>query len=438
VKPQTTATSYRLVVEDVPGALTVVRNADGDEVVVSLGTLLDDVLAPAASNQASIYYGFAGDDAITGGGNNDSIYGGAGKDTINGGAGIDQIDGAGGNDTFVFFSASELEEDASVIGGDDIDTIRMDTGSSALSLSDADFANVSQMERLELNGTGSQTATLGTHASAAFVSSITIMTQAMATSLNLLGGASSVRIDATGTDNADTLIGGDGNDTLSGGNGDDWIDYGGGDNLVFGGDGDDYIDSTDVLGGADTIYGGDGNDLIYASAGDDHIIGGAGNDTLHGEAGVDTFVFEASGLANGTDRIVDYQTGSGGDRSDFSLFFDDEGSAFSASDFAVQGANGTGLVATGKVVQLWSGASNAVTDVDSAQDILDAFQNSVLVLAAGGKSVVISGEDTSAQAGYVWFADDTNGNGLELSEISLVATFDPIFLARFEQSSIIV
>jgi VCBS repeat-containing protein len=105
VKSQTTPTSYRVVVEDPHGAQTVVLNDDGDEVVVSIGTSLNNVLGPVEDNQAGLYYGFNGPDTIIGGVNADTIYGGNGNDVIRGGLGADQIFGGAGDDKFVILGA---------------------------------------------------------------------------------------------------------------------------------------------------------------------------------------------------------------------------------------------------------------------------------------------------------------------------------------------
>ena len=58
-----------------------------------------------------------------------------------------------GDDVLVFASAAELAADVTVIGGSETDTIRMDTGGTALTLADADFADVIQVEALDLAGT---------------------------------------------------------------------------------------------------------------------------------------------------------------------------------------------------------------------------------------------------------------------------------------------
>ena len=59
--------------------------------------------------------------------------------------------------------------------------------------------------------------------------------------LNLQGGSSTVSINATGTDNADTLIGGSVGDTLNAGAGNDTITGADGADNMDGGDGDDVF-----------------------------------------------------------------------------------------------------------------------------------------------------------------------------------------------------
>ena len=163
----------------------------------------------------------------------------------------------------VFASAAELALDATVIGGAGTDTIRMDTGTDALALVDTDFTKVTQVETLALNGTGTQAVTLGTKTDAAFATGITVTTQAGATSLNLQGSASTVSINATGTNGADTMVGGTVADTLVGGNGADTITGNGGADSLVGGAGNDRFDFANVdFNGGDTVAGGGDTDTI--------------------------------------------------------------------------------------------------------------------------------------------------------------------------------
>jgi hypothetical protein len=63
--------------------------------------------------------------------------------------------------------------------------------------------------------------------------------------------------------------------------------------------------------GNDELVGLDGNDDLRGLAGDDIINGGLGHDTLEGGAGSDTYVYRAAN--EGTDTIIGFQTGAGGD-----------------------------------------------------------------------------------------------------------------------------
>ncbi|MDO9025915.1 DUF4214 domain-containing protein, partial [Zwartia sp.] len=219
----------------------------------------------AANNPSGLNIsGLGNDDAITGSAGADIISGGEGNDSITGGAGEDHLLGEAGEDTFHYALAAELRADTLVDGGADTDTIMISTGEDVLTLGPADFGNVINMEILNLTGTGSQSVTLGEDSDVAFATGITITTNAIAASLNLQGGASTVSINATGTDHADILVGGSRTDTLVGGEGND------------------------------TITGGAGADHLTGGAGEDSLTGGAGEDRLLGEAGEDTFHFASA------------------------------------------------------------------------------------------------------------------------------------------------
>ena len=204
-------------------------------------------------------------DTMIGGTVADTLLGGSGNDIITGNGGADSINGGAGADVLVFASAAELALDATVVGGSESDTIRMDTSTNALTLVSSDFAHVNSVETLALNGTGAQTVTLGTETNAAFTAgTITITTQATATSLNLDGSLSNHSLSVTGTNNADTIVGGTVADTLLGGSGND---------IITGN------------GGADSVDGGAGNDTLrFASASelstDATVIGGSETDTI--------------------------------------------------------------------------------------------------------------------------------------------------------------
>lgn len=155
---------------------------------------------------------------------------------------------------------------------------------------------------------------------------------------------------ATGTDGADSLIGGMANDTFAGGAGEDFIrgnegadlligngafdDMHGnqGDDTLFGGDGGDWVvggkdqdrlygeDGGDVVlgnlgrdildGGAgnDVVRGGQGDDVVYGGSGDDFVSGDRGDDIIFGGLGADRFhVFDGSGM----DLAMDFNRADG-------------------------------------------------------------------------------------------------------------------------------
>jgi Ca2+-binding RTX toxin-like protein len=124
----------------------------------------------------------------------------------------------------------------------------------------------------------------------------------------------------------DTLQGFGGNDVLIGEGGDDVLAAHAGNDQLFGRLGADTLNggaANDVLqgnAGVDQLTGGPGADLLFGNLGRDVLDGGPGNDqldggpgpdTLTGGGGRDTFGVTAVGL--GVDRVLDFQTGPGGD-----------------------------------------------------------------------------------------------------------------------------
>ena len=67
-----------------------------------------------------------------------------------------------------------------------------------------------------------------------------------------------------------------------------------------------------------TLTGTRGADTIVGSAGDDVITGNQGDDVFFGMAGADTFDYNRLTNGNGTDTIMDLETGAGGDVIDLS------------------------------------------------------------------------------------------------------------------------
>jgi hypothetical protein len=98
----------------------------------------------------------------------------------------------------------------------------------------------------------------------------------------------------SGTDGADTLIGGVDGDDISGGDGADFLDGDEGDDCLLGQGGDDELfgggDADDLEGGdnADTLEGENGGDTLDGNGGGDTIEGGDGDDEADGNDGEDT------------------------------------------------------------------------------------------------------------------------------------------------------
>jgi Ca2+-binding RTX toxin-like protein len=89
--------------------------------------------------------------------------------------------------------------------------------------------------------------------------------------------------------------------------------------LEFHGGADDDLLIQSAQGGVTTIASGDaGHDILWGGRFDDVLEGGAGNDDLHGGGGSDRYVF--TGLALGTDAILDETANAGVDTLDFTDF----------------------------------------------------------------------------------------------------------------------
>jgi Ca2+-binding RTX toxin-like protein len=197
------------------------------------GSQHNDVIGDSSilSNNDTLF-GNGGDDVINGGGGNDFLTGDAGNDTLIGNTGLDKLYGGDGNDIL-------HDTEGSLYGDAGFDTVV------------ADYTALSyQGQGIRFSPNGS--AQLYLHSVENF--------------------------NITGTQLADSLVGGIYNDTLNGGLGDDTLDGGKGDDLLF------------AVDGSDTVNGNDGNDVIYAMAG----VGGA-TKLLYGGDGADKFILNVRG-----------------------------------------------------------------------------------------------------------------------------------------------
>jgi Ca2+-binding RTX toxin-like protein len=140
----------------------------------------------------------------------------------------------------------------------------------------------------------------------------------------LVGGAANDRL--FGGPGADTGFGGPGDDRLDGEGGPDILAGGPGNDVLIGGLGGDRLtdgggnDRLEGTVGVDELIGGEGDDQLFGNLGPDTLRGGPGNDLLVGGYGFDTLVggggsdtFSIDVLAQGIDRILDFQDGLSGD-----------------------------------------------------------------------------------------------------------------------------
>lgn len=111
-------------------------------------------------------------------------------------------------------------------------------------------------------------------------------------------------LSATGTANANDILGNKGANAISGLAGDDTLTGGEGNDRLDGGDGRDRL-----LGqaGKDNLIGGKDGDVLSGGGGNDTLNGGAGKDKLTGGSLADTFIF-ATGF--GADQIKDFDIAS--------------------------------------------------------------------------------------------------------------------------------
>lgn len=188
-----------------------------------------------------------GTSAINGTGNakSNTIFGNDAANTLDGKGGADYLFGGLGNDIYIVDNSGDVITEDSTLE-DEIDVV-----ASSISF---DLSSIENVEGLILTG--------------------------------------SAKIDGTGNDGINSIIGNSKDNTIDGKAGDDTLNGKAGNDSILGGDGND------------TILGGDGNDTISGGSGDDSIIGGKGNDNLTGGDGNDTFTVD-----NGKDTITDFDNG---------------------------------------------------------------------------------------------------------------------------------
>ena len=285
------------------------------------GGLGNDTLDGAASTIALTADGGDGADSLVGGTGADTLRGAGGADVLVGGRGGDLLDGGSGDDRFIWTFGDGGDR---IIGGADNDTLqiigttaddsltlRVDGNQVVLEFSGvaSDALDIREVEAIEVTGgDGDDLLSVGV------LSSTTVSKVVFdgGRGADILDGSGATRaVEARGSADDDTLIGGAGNDSLAGGGDDDVLLGAGGADTLKGNTGDDDIGGGD---GADALNGGLGDDTLNGGEGADDIYGGAGEDLIWGASGADVFRFSAAELANGKeegDIIVDYAAAQG-------------------------------------------------------------------------------------------------------------------------------
>jgi Ca2+-binding RTX toxin-like protein len=380
--------------------------------LAALGSIENLTLAGSAAVAAT---GNNLNNVITGNAGANILNGLDGNDTLNGGAGADTMFGGTGNDTYVVDNIGDIVDET---GGDGTDTVQ---SSINFNLSDA-FHVKGEVENLTLTGTAATNGTGNTLA-------------------NVITGNTGNNILA-GLGGADTLIGGVGTDTatyvaslegvnvslmtglgsggdaegdtlatienLTGSNFDDTLEGNGGGNVLAGALGIDTVSyehatagvtvklattssqntggaGSDKLTGFENVTGSNFNDTLTGTTGNNVLHGGAGNDILTGGSGSDTFDF--SSLADGSDVITDFVTGT--DHFDLIDLLDSAG--LGSLDYATLIAQGNLVIQTGAFITGTS--TNSATALDTRLYI-DADG-----IGVGGSVVIATLEDTLTSAG---------------------------------------
>lgn len=327
-----------LLNENMAGLDPVVVNLSDAAVSTSVGEVAAHTLRDAGGGIDVL----AGIEGVFGSNGVDSIFGGSGNESLFGGYGDDLVSGGGGSDILVGEDGNDRLE-----GGDGDDALDGSAGNDTLDGgAGLDFLNYSQSR------TG-QGVIVNFGASAITVNGITV---AGGTAIDDHGDTDTfVNVEeVSGTNVADTLMGGAGNDGFMGNGGADIIDGGAGHDVAYywesaatetgavvnlsdaavtvdgvavaahtaidtTGAIDSIVNIEELDGGAfaDTFIGGDGAETLKGNGGDDSLaggggsdllLGGIGNDTLDGGAGDDTLDGGAGddrmATGGGTDTVL--------------------------------------------------------------------------------------------------------------------------------------
>ena len=246
------------------------------------GSMLDDTIDVSADSYQGVRHvlrGNEGNDTLTGGAGPDDFEGGAGDDSIVGGANGTDTWGNPGFDVARYQGAyARYTIEYSTDGG--LNWVAGTTGGATALVRVTDTFSASD------GGTGVDSLS-GIEALSFFDRFVMLKTTTTVQDLN--GDGRPDNSDITGTENADTLIGGVTNDHIKGGAGADSISGGAGGDILNGGGGNDTLDG-----------GANGTDMIdvaeYAGAASLYTVTKNGNGS-----------FTVSSSAEGTDTLTNIE-----------------------------------------------------------------------------------------------------------------------------------
>lgn len=418
---------------------------------------------------------------------NDTVNAGAGADVITGGGGADTLNGDAGNDSFLYAAMADFLTGNAVVdridGGADTDAVVI-SGAIVLT-STSDLARMTTVERLAAQ---SQSTIQNLHSitisSDAFLGGLTTIdlsgdtknTSTGAFDLRGITGNLTLKGVGLGTNSfyggsgADTIVGGGGNDSffidnvahaandsLTGGGGSDSVVFlsTAGATLVvndnFNGISSFWTSTTSVVGtstgttsenlnastrtlGGVALHGNAGDnqltgtssaDTLAGNGGADVLRGGGGNDTINTFAGgVSTYVFEATGSANGSDTLNGVRSGGA---FDFRAFLGTAGSMSGSVVDSTSNAAGLDLSAANNIGVRYGSSSLSSTNILLATDVNVAGE---VAVANNGKVVVFSFSSAStanSANGSIYYVEDTDPGAGQSWSVTLVGTMSGSF-----------
>ena len=375
----------------------------------------------------------------------------AGVNTFTSNAGNNSFTGGSAADEFKF-NLGQLDSSDTVAGGTGSDKIWL--ASSSDSVEDADFANVTSIEKLELTATGSS-AVLGTKAAAAGIATViagagsNTITSSYAISVDLNTNAGTTLITGAATGNytitttdvtTDTI-------TATGSTGTLHITSanltssalalatGSGNVTVVGGDAGDTVTVTGLATAGQTFTGSVSKFDVTASTGAQTIVTGALADTITGGAGADSITADdginvvkytsttfAGMQAEGGDTLVSY---SGLDATDTTMLNFASGLLVNGTANKLDAVTSAGVIGANDVVLVASDAIVSTNDMAVASGALAAFNAAYTTqtnLASGDRVLFVgSGTATGTTANsYIWLVSKGD-SALAATDFTLVA-----------------